>query len=438
MHEDVQGQKFADLLATKARAGVQVRIIYDWVGGLNATSNRFWKQLREAGVDVRCFNPLRLDSPFGWLNRDHRKMLGVDGRVAFVSGLCVGEAWVGKPERGIDPWRDTGIEVVGPAVADIERAFAQTWDSIGEPLPATEVPESSPVAGEVNLRIIATEPYSLGLYRLDQLIATIAKKRLWLTDAYFVGTTSYVQALRAAALDGVDVRLLVPSANDIFFMRSLSRAGYRPLLEAGVRVYEWNGSMLHAKTAVADGYWARVGSSNLNLASWIGNLELDVVVEDAQFGRQMEQMFLDDLSHATKIVLNPHNHVKMIGRLHQRQRHSGNGSAGRAAAGAMRIGRAVSAAITNQRVLGSAEASLMLWSSLLLLALSLFAYKFPRGVAWPVSVLFLWTAISLLLRAFQLHRKGKSDEKVILPDPEIAKPKPYTRPSVRQKPEPKV
>ena len=321
LHEDAQGQQFADLLAEKARAGVTVRVIYDWVGGLGATSNRFWQKLRQSGAEVRCFNPLRLDSPFGWLNRDHRKMLGVDGRVAFVSGLCVGEQWAGQPERGIEPWRDTGIEVLGPAVVAIERAFAQTWDTLGESLPAQELPQNIVAAGEVKLRVIATEPYSLGLYRLDQLIAAIAKKRLWLTDAYFVGTTTYVQALRAAALDGVDVRLLVPHASDLWLLRSLSRAGYRSLLEAGIRVFEWNGPMLHAKTAVADGFWARVGSSNLNLASWIGNLELDVVINDATFGAQMEQMYLDDLENATEIVLSPRNRVQIVGDNHPRRRH---------------------------------------------------------------------------------------------------------------------
>jgi cardiolipin synthase A/B len=408
LHEDSQGKPFADLLIAKARAGVRVRVIYDWMGGLGATSNRFWQKMRQAGVEVRCFNPLRLDSPFGWLNRDHRKMLGVDGRVAFVSGLCIGEQWAGNPERGMEPWRDTGIEVRGPAVAAIEQAFAQSWQGLGDALPADELPPEIATAGDTKVRVIATEPYALGLYRLDQLIATMAQHRLWLTDAYFVGTTSYVQALCAAARDGVDVRLLVPHANDIWLLRSLSRAGYRPLLEAGVRVFEWNGSMLHAKTAVADGYWARVGSSNLNLASWIGNLELDVVIEDARFGIEMEEMYLDDLANATEIVLSAHNRVKLVGKARKRRRRTGNGSASRAAVGALRISRAVSAAITNQRLLGPAESRLMGWGSVWLLALSAAAFFKPRAVAWPLSFLCLWLALSLLWRAYQLHRKGKA------------------------------
>ena len=111
--------------------------------------------------------------------------------------------------------------------------------------------------------------------RVDELVAALARKRLWLTDAYYAGMTSYVQSLKAAAKDGVDVRLLVPNGTDIPLLRPLSRAGYRPLLESGVRIFEWNGTMLHAKTAVADAHWARVGSSNLNVSSWFGNCELD-------------------------------------------------------------------------------------------------------------------------------------------------------------------
>ena len=134
------------------------------------------------------------------------------------------------------------------------------------------------------------EPNSVGLYRLEQLVAAGAREYLWLTDAYFIGTTMYVQSLRAAAQDGVDVRLLVPSASDIPIVSALSRANYRALLEAGVRVFEWNGPMIHAKTAVVDGKWARVGSTNLNIASFMGNWELDVTVEDERFAREMEEM----------------------------------------------------------------------------------------------------------------------------------------------------
>ncbi|HJR08426.1 MAG TPA: phospholipase D-like domain-containing protein, partial [Pyrinomonadaceae bacterium] len=299
IHEDDAGERFADALIAKAREGVRVRLIYDWMGGFGKTSRKFWNHLRSSGVEVRCYNPPRLDSPLGWLSRDHRKMLSVDGRVGFITGLCVGRMWEGVPEKKIEPWRDTGVEVRGPAVADIERAFAQVWAMMGEPIPEHELNNRDLLdpAGDVSLRVVASVPATASLLRVDQLVAALARERLWLTDAYYAGTTTYVQALRAAAKDGVDVRLLVPNGTDIPILRPLSRAGYRPLLEAGVRVFEWNGTMLHAKAAVADGRWARVGSTNLNIASWFGNCELDAVVEDAPFARLMEETYLHDLEN---------------------------------------------------------------------------------------------------------------------------------------------
>jgi cardiolipin synthase len=217
----------------------------------------------------------------------------------------VGRKWEGDPERGIEPWRDTGAEVRGPAVADIEQAFAEVWAMMGDPVPDDELPVADKIdrVGDMSLRVVAGVPAMASVLRLDQLVATLARKRLWLTDAYYAGLSTYVEALKAAARDGVDVRLIVPNATDIILLRPLSRAGYRPLLEAGVRVFEWKGPMLHAKTAVADGSWARVGSTNLNIASWFGNCELDLVVEDASFAGEMEEMYLRDLANATEIVL---------------------------------------------------------------------------------------------------------------------------------------
>ncbi len=127
--DDSVGREFVDALAERSRAGVQVRVVYDWFGSLGAGA--LWKALAAAGAEVRGFNPLRLDSPLGWLARDHRKTVAVDGRVAFVSGLCVSARWNGDPRRGMEPWRDTGVEIRGPAVAEIERAFAAVWIACG-------------------------------------------------------------------------------------------------------------------------------------------------------------------------------------------------------------------------------------------------------------------------------------------------------------------
>jgi cardiolipin synthase A/B len=408
IYDDEIGQQFADVLIAQARAGVRVRLLYDWMGSLGKTSPRFWRRLREAGVEVRCFNPPRVDSPLGWLSRDHRKSICVDHRIAFVSGLCIGRMWVGEPERRVEPWRDTGVEVRGPAVVDIARAFAQVWAEAGPELPPDELPErdSIPPAGDVMVRVVASMPNLAGLYRLDQLIAAMARKTLWLTDAYFVGTTSYIQALRAAAMDGVDVRLLVPGSSDIPIFVPLSRAGYRPLLEAGVRVFEWNGSMLHAKTAVADGRWARVGSSNLNVASWVGNWELDVAVEDEACAQVMQEMYLGDLTQATEIVLSERRRIRPSRRpvprpAGDRQRR---GSAGRVAAGAISVSNTIGAAITNRRVLGPAETKIMVLAGIVLLVLAVVAVLWPLLLVVPFTLFSAWMAMALLIKAYRLRR----------------------------------
>src|ERR1700754_16344 len=406
IHEDSAGWQFADALAAKARDGVRVRLLYDWLGGLGKTSRSFWNHLRAAGCEVRAYNPPRWYSPRSWGSRDHRKTLTVDGQIGFVPGLCVGRMWAGEPEKNIEPWRDTGIEVRGPAVADIEQAFAHVWDVTGDDLPPDEIVkrETLDEAGEIALRVVATEPVSDGMFRMDQLVATLARNRLWLTDAYYAGTNLYVQALRAAAHDGVDVRLLVPSATDIPLIRPLSRAGYRPLLEAGVRVFEWNGTMLHAKTAVADCQWARVGSTNLNVASWFGNLELDVVIEDAPFATSMEEMYLQDLENATEIVLDSRNKLRAPEKsiASPPATTSGGGSGGRAAAGAIRLGNTVGAAFTNRRVLEPVEARLMLMTGLLLFGLAAIAWFFPSVVIYPLVVALIWISLALLYRAYRL------------------------------------
>ena len=406
IHDDATGQEFARALAARARAGVRVRVIYDWLGAVGKTGRRFWRDLRAAGVEVRAFNPPVLASPFAWLARDHRKLLAVDGRVAFVTGLCVGRYWVGDPARGIEPWRDSGVAVRGPAVAALEDAFAQMWALAGPAPPAASAPagDRPAPAGHMAVRVIASAPGTAALYRLDQLVAAAARRTLWLTDAYFVGTAVYVQALRSAARDGVDVRLLVPGASDIWVLRGLSRAGYRPLLEAGVRVYEWNGSMLHAKTAVADRRWARVGSTNLNLQSWFGNWELDVAVEDGGFAQAMEAMYLDDLGRATEITLSARSRV-VRSPASPRRRAGRPGSAGRAAAGAVSIGSAVGAAVTGRRVLGPAEARIMGGAGVALLALAVLGLVWPRVIAVPVALIALWVALGLLLHARSLHRE---------------------------------
>jgi len=404
--DDATGREFRDALAARARAGVRVHVLHDWLGSTGRLFKGFWRSLEAAGASVRAFNPPRFDSPLGWLSRDHRKSICIDGRVAFVSGLCVSHQWLGNPSKGKEPWRDTGIEIRGPAVADIERAFAQVWATTGAQLGNDDLTASEliPPAGDVSLRVVASAPATAGLMRLDQLIASIARTRLWLTDAYFFPITVYVQALCAAAKDGVDVRLLVPGASDIPLISPMSRSVYRPLLESGVRVFEWNGTMLHAKTAIADGRWARVGSTNLNLASFVGNYELDVAVEDAGFAALMERQYRDDLLHATEIVLEQRRRSTrpVPARTDvQRARRAPSGSAGRAAAGAVRFGSTVGTALTHPGTLAYGSGRIMGGAAAGLIVLAAIGAIWPHAIAWPVAAIALWFAMALLIRAWR-------------------------------------
>ncbi len=409
--DDAVGREFAEALAAKARAGVDVRIVYDWLGSRRA--GKLWTLLSEAGAKVHAFNRPRLDSPLGWITRDHRKTLTVDGKVSFVSGLCISGKWLGDPARNMEPWRDTGIEIHGPAVAEIAQAFATVWHACtGELLPIdpADVHAARTSVGDVRLRVVAGAPNATGTYRLDLVIAALARHRLWISDAYFVGTSAYVQALAAAARDGVDVRLLVPGASDIPALTPISRAGYRALLDAGVRVFEWNGTMMHAKTAVADDLWARVGSTNLNIASWMGNYELDVAIEDRVFGAIMAAQYERDLTRATEIVLTGRNRVGPSDKSGPTDRsgtpparRARSGSAGRVAAGAVSMGSALGAALTNRRRLGAAESGLLAKVSACAIAFAVVAALWPRVVAWPLGVLAAWVGIAWLVKAYALH-----------------------------------
>lgn len=410
IHDDSTGNRFADALIAKAQEGVVVRLIYDWMGAFGKASGEFWQRLHDGGVEVRCYNPPRIGSPLGWLSRDHRKMLSVDGQTGFISGLCVGRMWEGVPEKNLEPWRDTGVEIRGLAVREIEDAFAQVWALTGEPIPETEracMDALAPV-GDMSMRVVASMPATASMFRLDQLIAAMARERLWITDAYFAGTSIYMQALMVAAKDGVDVRLIVPGASDIPLLKLLSSAGYRPLLSAGVRVFEWNGLMLHAKTAVADGHWARVGSTNLNVASWFGNCELDAVVEDETFARQMEDMYIQDLENCTEIVLSAKRRRRPLGRL-RRPQHlgGGRGRIGRAAGGAVRIGNAIGAAFTDRRVLAPVEAKLMLAGGVISICFATLIAIFPNVLAYPLSIILVWVGLALAYKSFRLFQEGR-------------------------------
>jgi phosphatidylserine/phosphatidylglycerophosphate/cardiolipin synthase-like enzyme len=412
-HDDATGRRFRDLLVQKAREGVEIRVLYDWLGSWKMSS-RFYRPLLEAGVLVRPMNPPRFHNLGRWSRRDHRKLIVTDGAAAFVGGLCIGAAWEGEPEKGLAPWRDTGVEIRGPAVAEAERAFAESWRIAGGPA-FPQGDGAPPPAGDVALRLISTAPGSANILALDLLVASLARRQLWITDAYFVASTPYLQALQRAARDGVDVRLLLPATSDMAWVSEVSRLQYRPLLEAGVRVFEWNGSVLHAKTAVMDGLWARIGSTNLNVTSWLGNWEMDVAIEDAGIAEEMEELFEDDLESATEVVLRERRRfgrpLPRVGLAEERRhtrgerlRRARSASVRRFIGHGARLRAGLRAAVTGSRTLEAYERRPVLVAALLLVALASAGFWAPALLAYPLAALCAGLGAYLLVRLLPRRR----------------------------------
>jgi cardiolipin synthase len=270
IRDDDTGRAMIAALAERARSGVRVRVLTDWFGSWT-TKRRLWNDLRAAGGEVRYYQPPDFLHLSANLTRDHRKLIVSDGRLGVTGGLCIGNEWAGDPSRGRQPWRDTGISVDGPAAAMLDSAFAAVWNRIGTPLPDDELASDIPALGNIEVRVVAGEPGGVRGARTTELLLAGAAQRVWLTDAYLVAPRGIYRALLDAASEGVDVRLLVPGTSDLPHIRNLTRTGYRELLRSGVRVFEWRGPMLHAKTIVVDGRWSRVGSTNMNLSRLIAN-----------------------------------------------------------------------------------------------------------------------------------------------------------------------
>jgi cardiolipin synthase A/B len=405
-HRDAIGRRFVDLMTRRARDGVKVRVVYDWLGCGFGPALGLFDPLVEAGGEVRAFNPPSLTAVLGWVRRDHRKLIVVDSRVAFISGLCFGQMWEGRPEKHVAPWRDTGVEITGPAVSLAERAFADSWRLTGGQIEAIAIPDPAkvPEAGPVSLRLVVTEPFTANLLRVDLAVAAMARRRLWITDAYFIGHGPYLEALRRAAGDGVDVRLLLPQGSDIGWTVPLSRTLYRALLDAGVRIFEWNGSMVHAKSAVADSRWSRVGSTNLNVISWIGNWELDVAIDDEKIAKTLEGHFEEDLANSTEILLNPKNRPepakKLTGQTSRYRR-----SSRRVVRTVTGLGRSLGAAMTGNRPLEDFEYPPLLVFGGALLLLAVVTFFKPKVLAWPVAVLAGWAGLTFVVEAFQVWRR---------------------------------
>jgi cardiolipin synthase len=310
---DEVGHRFGEAIMAAAKRGVSVRLLTDWIGG-RGTSRKFLGQLRKSGVELRVFNPPGLRAWLGFLPRDHRKLLVVDGSVGITGGVGVGCEWlqgVAKQKRA--RWRDSAIRIEGPAASDMSQAFENMWTRAlrRERRGAHRLLKKKPRGAHLDpdlhapslVGIIEGEPWRLRVARALQMQAIAAERSIWIASAYFTPSPAEVEALTGAARDGVDVRILVPSRNDHPWVTMLTRRYYRRLLTNGVRVWEWKGEMMHAKTSVVDGRWVRVGSTDFNMLGVAINYEIDALVEDREIGREAEERFLTDLEHSQEVTL---------------------------------------------------------------------------------------------------------------------------------------
>ena len=387
---DEIGHRFVDALSAKAAEGVRVRVLHDWFGCLDVPRS-FWAGLREAGVEVGAVNPPASGPPLGAIRRDHRKLLAIDGEYASTGGVCISDGWMVRSKETGLPYRDTAVSVRGPAVADIDGAFAGVWDETMQKLPDDERPRAGDIqlAGEEAVRVVVQEPRRMRTLRMLELLTAGVKERLWITDPYFLSMPILTQSLMATARDGVDVRVLTPATNDIAWIGRASRAGYRQFLEAGVRIFEYGGPMIHAKTMVADGWWSKVGSTNLNMASLFANWEIDLVAEDPGFASKMEQLFEDDLSNGREVLLEGSGQHRRV-RPERKLDTSDSGARAGVAGGGTGSGATVSRLGTTLIQKGGAplqthEHALAAAASGALLGVSMVGARFPRLVAWPLT-----------------------------------------------------
>jgi cardiolipin synthase A/B len=313
LRSDETGQRFAAALVDAVGRGVSVRLLTDWIG-MRGIRSSFVADLRGAGVELRVFNAPGLRAWFGLVPRDHRKLLVVDGTIGITGGVGIGDEWMGETRRHRGHWRDTAVRIEGPAARDMQSAFDTMWQRAQQrerrgshrrlTRRIARGAHLDPATAEPALvGIVEGEPLRLRIARALQIQAISAERSIWIANAYFVPSWSEIEALLGAARDGVDVRILVPQRNDHPWVTLLTRRYYRRLLTNGVRIWEYQGAMMHAKTSVVDGRWVRVGSTDFNPLGVAINYELDAVIEDATLGAQAEAMFLADLEKSKEITM---------------------------------------------------------------------------------------------------------------------------------------
>ncbi len=298
--DDATGRNLLETLGRAVGRGVAVRVLADAFGSI-ATRRAFWNEMRALGIEVRLFHPLfphLLLQPF----RDHRKILVVDGRTAFTGGMNIGDEYGSSLSSHGGPWRDTHVRVEGPAAWGMAIVFTEAWDAAGGTPIALEPIE--PETGGVAILVLDSRPFR-GTDEIASALAAIvggARRRLWVTNAYFAPRWRAVERLGEAARRGVDVRLLLPGRSDVPLVRHAGHGYYKALLERGVRIFEYQKAVLHAKTAVADDFVSLAGSSNLDFRSFHFNAECNIVMLDEETGRVFSEQFEKDLEESVEVT----------------------------------------------------------------------------------------------------------------------------------------
>ncbi|MHC1725023.1 MAG: cardiolipin synthase [Syntrophobacteraceae bacterium] len=314
--DDEVGKRFADLLIRKSAEGVQVNLLYDSFGSMT-TPDSFFQRLRDGGVQVVEFNPVnpgKVKKGKAWelTNRDHRKILVVDGAVAFTGGVNISDVYSGssaiRSPRGKkeEPWRDTHVRIEGPAAQRLQWLFMKTWErQKGPALSGRDYFPYVKQAGDTIVRVVGSLPGEENrlIFMMYMSAITHAKNSIYLTTPYFIPDRQMTKALKDAAARGVDVKILLPGFSDSPWVFHAGRHYYARLLKAGVQLYERRGGMLHAKTAVIDGVWSTVGSNNLDTQSLLTNDEANAVILGREFADSMQAMFERDLNESDQINL---------------------------------------------------------------------------------------------------------------------------------------
>jgi len=303
---DRTGRRFARALAERARAGVEVNVIVDAWG--SPLPGGFVRRLQRAGVRILHYNPVRLSwralrTRFArFFPRNHRKVLVVDNRVGFTGGLNIADDYASERDGG-QGWRDTHLRIEGPAVAELLYIFRRTWEKEGGPPLDESRYRNEARRPDPKVRVLASDIRRGRRMIKDAFLQAMrqARERIWITSAYFLPTRKMLKALCGAAQRGVDVRVIVAGTTDVIPARYAAQSYYPRLLKSGVRVYEWVGTVLHAKTALVDRDWATVGSSNLDALSLRKNLEVNAFVEDRAFNEVLARLFEEDLENCVEI-----------------------------------------------------------------------------------------------------------------------------------------